>query len=59
MKEFIPSSFTKHYYADLCRNRDYELTSVLSALLIMQIFHIPTTVLLILFLVSSTYLLLK
>lgn len=54
IQSFIPSSFTKHYYADLGRNRDYELTSVLSALLIMQIFHIPTTVLLTLFLVFST-----
>jgi hypothetical protein len=51
---FIPKSFKEHYYADLGRDREYELTSVLSALLIMQIFHIPTTVLLNLFLIFST-----
>lgn len=51
---FIPKSFKEHYYADLGRDRKYNLTSVLSALLIMQIFHIPTTVLLTLFLVFST-----
>jgi hypothetical protein len=51
---FIPKSFTQHYYADLGRDRKYSLTSVLSALLIMQIFHIPTTALLTIFLVFST-----
>lgn len=50
---FIPDSFRQHYYADLGRNRKYNLTSILSALLVMQIFHIPTTVLLKLFLVFS------
>ena len=51
---FIPNSFKEHYYADLGKNRDYELSSILSALLIMQIFHIPTTALLTIFLVFST-----
>ncbi|MCY6354298.1 transposase, partial [Clostridium sp. ZS2-4] len=54
IESFIPSSFTEHYYADLGRNREYALSSVLSALILMQIFHIPTTVLLNLFLVFST-----
>ncbi len=53
INSFIPSSFKQHYYADLGKNREYELSSVLSALLIMQIFHIPTTVLLTIFLVFS------
>ncbi|OAA90789.1 transposase [Clostridium ljungdahlii] len=51
---FIPNSFKEHYYSDLGKDREYELHSVLSALLIMQIFHIPTTVLLTIFLVFST-----
>src|SRR3712207_2616864 len=51
---FIPNSFKEHYYSDLGKDREYELSSVLSALLIMQIFHIPTTVLLTIFLVFST-----
>ncbi|WP_010299464.1 transposase [Clostridium senegalense] len=50
---FIPNSFKEHYYADLGKDRKYELSSILSALLIMQIFHIPTTVLLTIFLVFS------
>ncbi|MCY6355846.1 transposase, partial [Clostridium sp. ZS2-4] len=54
IESFIPSPFTEHYYADLGRNREYALSSVLSALILMQIFHIPTTVLLNLFLVFST-----
>ncbi|UZW14823.1 transposase [Clostridium pasteurianum] len=51
---FIPESFTQHYYDDLGRDRKYPLTSVLSALLIMQIFHILTTTLLTIFLIFST-----
>ena len=51
---FIPESFSHKYYADLGRDRKYQLSSVLSALILMQIFHIPTTVLLTLFLVFST-----
>lgn len=53
LQSFIPQSFSDHYYADLGRDRKYNLTSILSALLIMQIFHIPTTVLLTIFLVFS------
>ncbi|WP_407645007.1 transposase [Clostridium polyendosporum] len=49
----MPQSFTQHYYADLGRDRKYDLSSILSSLLIMQIFHIPTTVLLTIFLVFS------
>lgn len=54
IETFIPNSFTEYYYADLGRNREYKLSSILSALILMQIFHIPTTVLLNLFLVFST-----
>jgi hypothetical protein len=54
IQSFIPESFTQKYYAELGRDRKYELTSVLSALILMQIFHIPTTVLLNLFLIFST-----
>jgi hypothetical protein len=54
INSFIPDSFTQKYYADLGRDRKYELPSVLSALILMQIFHIPTTVLLNLFLIFST-----
>lgn len=32
---FIPNSFKEHYYADLGKNREHKLSSVLSALLIM------------------------
>ena len=51
---FIPDSFSKHYYANLGKDRKYHLSSVLSALLIMQIFHIPTIPLLSIFLIFST-----
>lgn len=51
---FIPNSFKEHYYSNLGKGREYEFSSVLSALLIMQIFHIPLYVLLTIFLVFST-----
>lgn len=51
---FIPNSFKEHYYANLGKDREYQLSSVLSALLIMQMFHIPTTSLLTIFLIFST-----
>jgi len=51
---FIPQSFSEKYYADLGRDRKYELSSVLSALILMQIFHIPTTTLLVIFLIFSS-----
>jgi hypothetical protein len=54
IKSFIPESFTPKYYANLGRDRKYELSSVLSALILMQIFHLPTTVVLNLFLIFST-----
>ncbi|MBU3177674.1 hypothetical protein KPL47_15185 [Clostridium estertheticum] len=54
IESFIPESFTKKYYANLGRDRKYELSSVLSSLILMQVFHIPTTVLLSLFLIFST-----
>lgn len=54
IQSFIPESFTQKYYADLGRDRKYQLSSVISALILMQIFHIPTTVLLNLFLIFST-----
>ena len=54
IESFIPESFTKKYYANLGRDRKYDLSSVLSSLILMQVFHIPTTVLLSLFLIFST-----
>lgn len=51
---FIPNSFKEHPYSNLGKDKEYKLPSILSALLIMQIFHIPTTVLLTIFLVFST-----
>lgn len=50
---FIPNPFKEHYYSNLGKDREYELSSVLSALIIMQIFHIPTTALLTIFLIFS------
>ena len=46
LESFVPESFSNHYYATLGRDRDYKLTSILSALILMQIFHIPTNILL-------------
>jgi len=54
LESFIPESFSKHYYSTLGRDRDYKLSSILSALILMQIFHIPTNVLFHLFLIFST-----
>lgn len=54
LESFIPESFSNHYYSTLGRDRDYKLSSILSALILMQIFHIPTNVLLHLFLIFST-----
>jgi hypothetical protein len=50
IKSFIPESFTPKYYANLGRDRKYELSSVLSALILI----LPTTVVLNLFLIFST-----
>jgi len=54
LESFIPESFSSHYYSTLGRDRDYKLSSILSALILMQMFHIPTNVLLHLFLIFST-----
>ena len=54
LESFIPESFSKHYYSTLGRDRDYKLSSILSALILMKVFHIPTNVLLHLFLIFST-----
>lgn len=39
---FIPETFTRHYYSNLVCNRDFQLSSVLAALLLEHFFHIPT-----------------
>lgn len=54
LESFIPESFSNQFYATLGRNRKYRLSSILSALLLMQIFHIPTNGLLRIFLVFSS-----
>lgn len=50
---FIPESFTNKYYSNLGRNRDISLASILSSLIIMHIFKIPTASLLCIFLALS------
>jgi hypothetical protein len=54
LENFIPQSFVNEYYSNLGKDRAYDLHSVLYALLIMHIFHIPTVSLLCLFLAFST-----
>lgn len=54
LESCIPKSFSNCYYAPLGRNRDYKLSSILFALILLQIFHIPTDVLLHLFLIFSS-----
>lgn len=54
LEGFIPKSFSNHYYATLGRDRYYNLTSILSALILMKIFYIPTNTLLHLFLIFSS-----
>ncbi len=53
LSTFIPKSFYDNYYKNLGRNRDFELPSIISALLFMHFFNIPTTSLLCLFLALS------
>ncbi|SKC61296.1 transposase [Maledivibacter halophilus] len=53
LESFIPDAFRNHYYSSLGRNRDYNLSSILAALLFMHMFNIPTTTLLTLFLQFS------
>lgn len=43
IESFIPDSFYSSYYSSLGRDRSYELPSVLSALLIKQLFNIHET----------------
>lgn len=50
---FIPESFTDRYYSELGRDRNFSLASVLSSLIVMHIFKIPTTSLLCIFLALS------
>ena len=50
---FIPVSFKSHYYKTLGSKRDFQLPSVLAALIIMHFFKIPTVSLLCIFLAFS------
>lgn len=50
---FIPETFFNHYYSNLGCNRDFQLPSVLAALIIEHFFHIPTTSLFCIFLALS------
>ena len=52
LNSFIPETFTRHYYSNLGCNRDFDLSSILAALLIEHFFHIPTISLLCIFLPS-------
>ncbi|MGL5245050.1 MAG: transposase [Sarcina sp.] len=54
LESFIPKTFYDKFYNTLGRNRKYKLSSVLSALILMQIFHIPTNTLLRIFLIFSS-----
>lgn len=51
---FIPESFSSSYYSSLGSNREYKLSSVLAALILMHLFHIPTSSLLCIFIAFST-----
>lgn len=50
----VPHSFYRHYYACNGRHRDFELCSILWALILQRIFSIPTDTLLITFLKFSS-----
>lgn len=50
LDEIIPVSFYNHYYAATGRNRKYQLTAMLWALIIQRPFSIPTDSLLLVFL---------
>lgn len=54
LESFIPKSFKNEFYATLGRDRKYKLSSILSALILMQIFHISTNSLLRIFLIFSS-----
>ena len=47
LSEFIPASFTNHFYAYTGRPRKYSLHAMIWALLLQRIFSIPTDTLLI------------
>lgn len=51
--EIVPVSFINHFYASTGRPREYQLTSLLWALIIQRIFSIPTDSLLLTFLEYS------
>lgn len=50
---FIPDSFYNCYYSHLGSDREYQLPSVLAALILMHLFHIPTSSLLCIFIAFS------
>lgn len=50
---FIPESFYNSYYSCLGSDREYQLPSVLAALILMHLFHIPTSSLLCIFIAFS------
>ena len=54
LSTFIPESFSNNYYSHAGTDRTFKLSSILSALLIMHIFKIPTSSLLCIFLSFST-----
>ena len=51
--EIVPVSFRNHFYSSTGRPREYQLTSLLWALIIQRIFSIPTDSLLLTFLEYS------
>lgn len=53
LNTFIPKSFYNDFYSNLGCNRNFDLSSILSALLLMHIFNIPTTSLLCIFIALS------
>lgn len=50
---FIPESFYYSYYSHLGKSRQYQLHSVLASLILMHLFHIPTSSLLCIFIAFS------
>lgn len=50
---FIPESFYCSYYSHLGKDRQYQLHSVLASLILMHLFHIPTSSLLCIFIAFS------
>ena len=56
LDEIVSTSFYRHFYAKMGRNRKYSLTAFLWALIIQRIFSIPTDSLLLVFLKYSRHL---